>query len=164
MINEEIRDSEVRVIDSDGSQLGIMSGADALDKAAAKNLDLVKISPQANPPVCKIMDYGKYRFELAKREKENRKNQKIVSLKEVRLSPSIDDHDFETKLKNACKFLKSGDKVKVSVRFRGREIHHARLGEELLARFAEGVGELGTVDKKAKLEGKNMAMIITPKN
>lgn len=126
------------MIDSDGSQLGIMSGADALDKAAAKNLDLVKISPQANPPVCKIMDYGKYRFELAKREKENRKNQKIVSLKEVRLSPSIDDHDFETKLKNACKFLKSGDKVKVSVRFRGREIHHARLGEELLARFAEG--------------------------
>ena len=110
------------------------------------------------------MDYGKYRFELAKREKENRKNQKIVNLKEVRLSPSIDDHDFETKLKNACKFLKGGDKVKVSVRFRGREIHHARLGEELLARFAEGVGELGTVDKKAKLEGKNMAMIITPKN
>ncbi len=164
MINEEIRDGEVRVIDSDGSQLGIMSGADALDKAAAKNLDLVKISPQANPPVCKIMDYGKYRFELAKREKENRKNQKIVSLKEVRLSPSIDDHDFETKLKNACKFLKSGDKVKVSVRFRGREIHHARLGEELLARFVEGVGELGSVDKKAKLEGKNMAMIITPKN
>ena len=164
MINEEIRDGEVRVIDSDGSQLGIMSGAEALDRAAAKNLDLVKISPQANPPVCKIMDYGKYRFELAKREKENRKNQKIVNLKEVRLSPSIDDHDFETKLKNACKFLKSGDKVKVSVRFRGREIHHARLGEELLARFAEGVGELGSVDKKAKLEGKNMAMIITPKN
>lgn len=164
MINEEIRDSEVRVIDNDGSQLGIMSGREALEKAAAKNLDLVKISPQANPPVCKIMDYGKYRFELAKREKENRKNQKTVNVKEVRLSPSIDDHDFETKLKNACKFLKSGDKVKVSVRFRGREIHHAKLGEELLERFAEGAGEFGTVDKKAKLEGKNMAMIISPKN
>ena len=164
MINEEIRDSEVRVIDQDGSQLGIMSSSDALDAAIKRNLDLVKISPQANPPVCKIMDYGKYRFELAKKEKENRKNQKVVNLKEVRLSPSIDNHDFETKLKNACKFLKNGDKVKVSVRFRGREIHHAALGEELLARFAEGAAEFGTVDKKPKLEGKNMAVIITPKN
>ena len=164
MINEEIRDSEVRVIDQDGSQLGIMSSSEALDIAAKKNLDLVKISPQANPPVCKIMDYGKYRFELAKKEKENRKNQKVVNLKEVRLSPSIDNHDFETKLKNACKFLKNGDKVKVSVRFRGREIHHAALGEELLDRFAQGAQEFGTVDKKAKLEGKSMAITISPKN
>ena len=164
MINEEIRDKEVRVIDSDGSQLGIMSGKEAQEVALGKNLDLVKISPQANPPVCKIMDYGKYRFEAAKREKENRKNQKVVNLKEVRLSPSIDNHDFETKLKNACKFLKNGDKVKVSVRFRGREIHHTALGEELLNRFLEGVSELGAADKKAKLEGKNMAITISPKN
>ncbi len=110
------------------------------------------------------MDYGKYRFEAAKREKENRKNQKVVNLKEVRLSPSIDNHDFETKLKNACKFLKNGDKVKVSVRFRGREIHHTALGEELLNRFLEGVEEFGSADKKAKLEGKNMAITISPKN
>ncbi len=164
MINEEIRDNEVRVIDSDGSQLGIMPASKALDIAGAKNLDLVKISPQAKPPVCKIMDYGKYRFEIAKKEKENRKNQKIVNLKEVRLSPSIDNHDFETKLKNACKFLKNGDKVKVSVRFRGREIHHTAIGEEILNRFAQGAEEFGTVDKKAKLEGKNMAITISPKN
>lgn len=164
MINEEIRDNEVRVIDSDGSQLGIMSTSEALDKANKRNLDLVKISPQANPPVCKIMDYGKYRFELAKKEKENRKNQKVVNIKEVRLSPSIDNHDFETKLKNACKFLKSGDKVKVSVRFRGREINHTAIGEEILDRFVKGAEEFGTVDKKAKLEGKNMAVTISPKN
>ncbi len=164
MINEEIRDGEVRVIDSDGSQLGIMSAAQALEIAEKKNLDLVKISPQAKPPVCKIMDYGKYRFEVAKKEKENRKNQKVVNLKEVRLSPSIDNHDFETKLKNACKFLKNGDKVKVSVRFRGREIHHTAIGEEILSRFAQGAQEFGTVDKKAKLEGKNMAIVISPKN
>ena len=164
MINEEIRDKEVRVIDADGSQLGIMSATAALDAAIAKNLDLVKISPQANPPVCRIMDYGKYRFDTAKKEKENRKNQKVVNLKEVRLSPSIDNHDFETKLKNACKFLKNGDKVKVSVRFRGREIHHTSLGEELLERFVKGAEEVGTVDKKAKLEGKNMAITISPKN
>lgn len=164
MINEEIRDGEVRVIDSDGSQLGIMSSAQALEIAEKRNLDLVKISPQAKPPVCKIMDYGKYRFEVAKKEKENRKNQKVVNLKEVRLSPSIDNHDFETKLKNACKFLKNGDKVKVSVRFRGREIHHTAIGEEILSRFAQGAQEFGTVDKKAKLEGKNMAIVISPKN
>ena len=164
MINEKIKDSEVRVIDSDGSQLGIMPTSDALEAANKRNLDLVKISPQANPPVCKIMDYGKYRFELAKKEKENRKNQKVINVKEVRLSPSIDDHDFETKLKNACKFLKSGDKVKVSVRFRGREIHHTAIGEQLLDRFVEGAKEFGSVDKKAKLEGKNMAITISPKN
>lgn len=164
MINEEIRDSEVRVIDRDGSQLGIMSVNDALAAAIKENLDLVKISPQANPPVCKIMDYGKYRFELAKKEKENRKNQKTINIKEVRLSPSIDNHDFETKLKNACKFLKGGDKVKISVRFRGREIHHASLGEDLLNRFVDGIGDLGTVDKKAKLEGRSMAIVVSPKN
>ncbi len=163
MINEEIRDKEVRVIGNDGAQLGIMSSAQALELAAARNLDLVKISPQANPPVCKIMDYGKYRFEMAKREKENRKNQKVVNIKEVKLSPSIDTHDFETKLKAAFKFLSGGDKVKVTVRFRGREVQHSKLGEELLQRFADGVGEVGAVEKKPKLEGRNMAMVISPK-
>ena len=163
MINEDIRDKEIRVIGSNGDQLGIMSASEALDIAAKQNLDLVKISPQANPPVCKIMDYGKYRFEMAKREKENRKNQRVVNIKEVKLSPSIDTHDFETKLKAAVKFLGGGDKVKVTVRFRGREVQHAKLGEELLARFAEGASEVGNVEKAPKLEGKNMAMVIAPK-
>lgn len=162
MINEEIRDKEVRVIGEDGSQMGIMSAAAALEAANKRNLDLVKISPGANPPVCKIMDYGKYRFEMAKREKENRKNQKVVSIKEVKLSPSIDTHDFETKLRAAIKFLGSGDKVKVTVRFRGREVQHARLGEELLRRFCEGLDGAGVVEKQPKLEGKNMAMVISP--
>ena len=125
MINEEIRDKEVRLIDSDGSQLGIVNAKEAQKIAYSKNMDLVKIAPQAKPPVCKIMDYGKYKFEAAKKEKEARKNQKVVAIKEVRLSPSIDDHDFQTKARNAIKFLSSGDKVKVSVRFRGRELHHA---------------------------------------
>ncbi len=163
MINEEIRDKEVRVIGENGSQLGIMSAAQAQDTANKLNLDLVKISPNANPPVCKIMDYGKYRFEMAKREKENRKNQKVVSIKEVKLSPSIDTHDFETKLKAAVKFLQGGDKVKVTVRFRGREVQHAKLGEELLQRFCDGLDGAGVVEKKPKLEGKNMAMVVSPK-
>lgn len=163
MINEEIHDKEVRVISGGGEQLGIMSAAQALELAAKSNLDLVKISPQANPPVCKIMDYGKYRFEMAKREKENRKNQKVVNIKEIKLSPSIDTHDFETKLKAAVKFLNGGDKVKVAVRFRGREVQHSKLGEDLLRRFQEGVGEAGAVEKKPKLDGKIMAMIISPK-
>ena len=163
MINEEIRDKEVRVIGSDGGQLGIMSAAQAQEIANKQNLDLVKISPQANPPVCKIMDYGKFRFEQAKREKENRKNQKVVSIKEIQLSPSIDTHDFETKLSAAVKFLKGGDKVKVIVKFRGRQVKHEKLGEELLDRFCEGVAAAGTVEKKPKLEGRNMAMVISPK-
>lgn len=164
LLNEEITAKEVRLIGADGETLGIMSSDKALEIAYDQGMDLVLMSGQANPPVCKIMDYGKYRFELAKKEKENRKNQKVVNLKEVRLSPSIDNHDFETKLKNACKFLKNGDKVKVSVRFRGREIHHASIGEEILDRFVKGAEEFGTVDKKAKLEGKNMAITISPKN
>lgn len=163
MINEGIRDKELRIIGEDGSQLGIMSNQAALDLAAQKNLDLVKISPQANPPVCKLMDYGKFRFEQAKRDKENRKNQKIVAIKEVRLSASIDTHDFETKLKAAIKFLAAGDKVKVSIRFRGREVHHAKLGEETMNKFAEAVEEYGTVEKRPKLEGRNMLMFISPK-
>ena len=162
LINEKIRDPEVRLIGSDGEQLGIVSSAKALDIAASKNLDLVKIAPQAKPPVCKIMDYGKYRFEMAKKEKEQRKNQKVVSIKEIRLTPNIDDHDFFTKVNNAVKFLKSGDKVKVSVRFRGREVTHASLGEAILVRFGEAVESVGTVDKKPKLEGRSMAMFISP--
>lgn len=163
LINEEIREKEVRVIGKDGSQMGIMSIKDALEVAAKENMDLALIAPKAVPPTCKIMDYGKFKFEEAKREKENRKNQKVVDTKEVRLSPSIDTHDFETKLRNAVKFLKGGDKVKVTVRFRGREVHHSAVGEELLMKFAEGCEEVGIVDKKPKLEGRNMAMFLSPK-
>lgn len=163
LINEEIREKEVRVIGKDGAQMGIMSIKDALEVAAKENLDLALIAPKATPPTCKIMDYGKFKFEEAKREKENRKNQKVVDTKEVRLSPSIDTHDFETKLRNAVKFLKGGDKVKVTVRFRGREVHHSAVGEELLNKFAEGAAEVGIVDKQPKLEGRNMAMFLSPK-
>lgn len=163
MINDEIRDKEVRLIGSDGEQLGIVPIAQAMRLADEKNLDLVKIAPQAKPPVCKIMDYGKHKFELAKREKENRKNQKVVAIKEVRLSPNIDDHDFNTKLKAGIKFLKNGDKVKVSVRFRGREITHSSLGRDMLMKYKEGTQEYGDVDKGLKMEGRNMAMFITPK-
>lgn len=163
MINEEIRDKEVRVIDSDGSMLGIMQTSEALDIATAKNLDLVKIAPQAVPPVCKIMDYGKYMFELAKKEKEARKNQKVISIKEVWIKPTIEEHDFEFKAKNAYKFLKDGDKVKVSVRFRGREMNYTSLGEKVLIKFAQAVEEVGTVERKPKLEGRSMVMILNPK-
>lgn len=164
MINEEIRQKEARVVDSDGSQLGIMSVSEALKLAGDKNMDLVEIAPQAKPIVCKIMDYGKYKFEAAKREKENRKNQKTVEVKEVRLSPSIDTHDFETKAKNAMKFLKAGNKVKVTLRFRGREISHAQNSKVVLERFAELVKEYGTVDRQPKMEGRNMFMFLTPVN
>lgn len=163
LINEQIRDKQIRVIGADGEQLGIMDSRDALELAVQKNLDLVMIAPQAEPRVCKIMDYGKYRFELAKKEKENRKSQKVIEIKEVRLSPAIDTHDFETKLANAVKFLKHGDKVKVSVRFRGREIKHSALGKELLDKFAEGAEEFGTTDKNAKFEGRSMFILISPK-
>jgi translation initiation factor IF-3 len=163
MINEEIRDKEVRLIDADGTMLGIMVSKEAQKLANSKNLDLVKIAPQAVPPVCKIMDYGKYMFELAKKEKEARKNQKIISIKEVRVSPSIEDHDFEFKVKNAYKFLKDGDKVKVSVKFRGREMHYTSIGNEILEKFAESVKDVGVVEKKPKLEGKSMIMILNPK-
>ena len=159
MINEEIREKEVRLIGPDGEQLGIVDNKTAQVLAEEKNLDLVKIAPQAKPPVCRIMDYGKHKFELAKREKENRKNQKVVGLKEVRLTPNIDDHDFNTKMNQAIKFLKSGDKVKVSVRFRGREITHSSLGRDLLNRFRDGVEEFGGADKDIKLEGRHMAMV-----
>ena len=163
MINEEIRDKEVRLIDFDGSQLDIVNIDFAMKKAEERGMDLVKIAPQAKPPVCKIMDYGKYRFEMAKREKEAKKNQKTVSIKEIRISPSIDVHDFDTKVNHTKKFLASGDKVKITVRFRGRELQHTQLGNELLARFAQAVAENGNVEKAAKLEGRNMTMTVAPK-
>lgn len=162
-INEEIRDRELRIVGPDGSQLGIMSSRDALKLAAEKNMDLVKIAPQATPPVCRIMDYGKYRFEQAKREKEARKNQRVIEVKEVRLSINIDKHDFDTKAANAVKFLTAGNKVKVSVRFRGREMAHPELGRELLERFIAACSEVGSVDKIPKMEGRSMVLFITPK-
>ena len=162
-INEEIRDKEIRVISADGAQLGVMSATQALNLAEEKNLDLVKIAPQATPPVCKIMDYGKYRFEQAKREKEAKKNQRVVDIKEVRLTLNIDTHDFETKVNHAFRFLNGGDKVKVSIRFRGREMGHPELGGEIMKRFAEACSELAVIEKPAKLEGRNMLMFLAPK-
>lgn len=162
-INEQIRDKELRVIDSDGTQLGIMPLRRAMELAEQKNLDLVKIAPQANPPVCKIIDYGKFRFEQAKREKEARKNQKVIDIKEIRLSLKIDTHDFETKVGHAKKFLAGGDKVKVSVRFRGREMAHPELGTVLIQRFADALAETGTIDKQPKMEGRSMVMFVSPK-
>lgn len=163
-INEEIRDKEVRVIGADGAQLGIMSSAAALEIAEGKDLDLVKIAPGSNPPVCKIMDYGKFRFEQLKKEKEAKKNQHVVEVKEIRMSPSIDTNDFNTKIKNAMKFLKDGNRVKVTVRFRGREMAHTSLGADLLKKFGSDCAELATVAKGAKLEGRNMSMFLSPKN
>lgn len=151
----------MRVIDADGSQLGIMQTRDALRKAEDQNLDLVKIAPQGNPPVCKILDYGKYRFELQKRDKEARKNQKVVDIKEVRLSLNIDTNDFNTKVAQATKFLEKGDKVKVSIRFRGREMAHTNLGLEVHRRFAEAVPG-AVIEKQPKLEGRSMQMFLAP--
>ena len=162
-INEEIRDKELRVISNDGEQLGIMSASEALRLAEERDLDLVKISPQAKPPVCKIMDYGKYRFDMAKREKEARKNQRVVDIKEVRLSVNIDTHDFDTKVGHAKRFIAGGDKVKVSIRFRGREMAHTNLGIEIMERFAQACAETAVVEKAAKLEGRQMLMFLTPK-
>ena len=162
-INEEIKDKEIRLIGEDGAQLGIMPPADALAIAVEKELDLVKIAPGSVPPVCRIMDYGKYRFEQAKREKEARRNQHIVEVKEIRMSPSIGVNDFNVKLKNGLKFLKDGDRLKVTVRFRGREMAHTNIGEDLLKKFAEECAEFGSVDKNPKLEGRHMSMFLTSK-
>ena len=162
-INEEIRDKEIRLIGSGGEQLGIMSAAQAQHIADEQGLDLVKISPQAKPPVCKLMDYGKFRFEQGKREKEAKKNQHVVEIKEIRMSPGIDVGDFNTKLKNAQKFLADGNRVKVSVRFRGREMAHTDIGKDLLVRFAEQCAEVATLDKEPKLEGRSMSIFLSPK-
>ena len=162
-LNEDIRDSEIRLIGSTGEQLGIMSAAQAQRIADEHGLDLVKISPQATPPVCKLMDYGKFRFEQGKREKEAKKNQHVVEIKEIRMSPGIDVGDFNTKLKNAQKFLADGNRVKVSVRFRGREMAHTDIGKDLLVRFAEQCAEVATLDKEPKLEGRSMSIFLSPK-
>jgi len=150
-------------VDSDGSQLGVMSSREALALAESRDMDLVKIAPKANPTVCKIIDYGKFRFEQSKREKEARKNQKTVELKEIRLSLNIDVHDIETKKKNAVKFLKEGNKVKVSIRFKGREMGHPELGLDVMRRFASEMMEVANVERAAKLEGRTMLMFLAPK-
>ena len=163
-INEEIRDREVRVIDSDGSQLGIMATSEALNLAAEKKLDLVNVAPSAKPPVCKILDYGKYRYEMQKKEKEAKKKQKVTQVKEIRVSTFIEKHDLQVKANNAAKFLKEGDKVKVSLRFRGREKGYANVGEEVMKTFADAIAEVGVIEKKPMLEGRSMIMILAPKN
>ena len=162
-INEEIRAREVRVITADGEQLGIMSGRAAQQLAVERHLDLVEIAPTAKPPVCKIMDYGKFRYEQQKREKEARKKQKTFDIKEVKLRPGIEDHDFNVKYKNAVRFLEDGDKVKVTIMFRGRELSHPELGEVLLNKMAEQLKKIAVVERVPKLEGKNMIMIVAPK-
>ena len=164
-INTDIKFKEVRVIDSDGSQLGIMPIAKAIDAAYAKDLDLACMSPNADPPVCRIMDYGKYRFEQMKREKEAKKNQKVIEIKEIRIiGLGIDTHDFETKGNHAIRFLKDGNKVKVAIRFRGRELGHPEIGIELMDKFAKYCEEYCTVEKAAKMEGRNMLMFLAPKS
>ena len=162
-INEEITDKEIRLIGNEGEQLGIMSAEEALRIATERDLDLVKIAPGSNPPVCKIMDYGKYRFEQAKKEKDAKKNQRVIEIKEIRMSPGIGDNDFNTKLKNGQKFLNDGNRVKVSVRFRGREMAHTDIGEVLLRNFAEKCADIANLDKAPKLEGRNMSMFLSPK-
>ncbi len=162
-LNEDIRDKEVRVIGPTGDQLGIMSPRDALARAYEQGLDLVKIAPNATPPVCRLMDYGKFRFEQAKKEKEAKKNQHVTEIKEIRMSPGIDTNDFNVKLKNAQKFLKDGNRVKVTVRFRGREMAHTDIGRQLLVRFGEACQEIASVDKNPKLDGRHMSMFLAPK-
>lgn len=163
-LNEEIRDKEIRLIGADGAQLGIVSAAQANAMAEEQGFDLVKISPNAVPPVCKIMDYSKFCFDQKKREKEAKKNQRVVEVKEIRMSPSIDTNDLNTKIKAAQKFLQDGNRVKVSVRFRGREMAHTNLGEKLLMDFADACAEIASMEKNPKLEGRFMAMFLAPKN
>ncbi|WP_093228293.1 translation initiation factor IF-3 [Thermoflavimicrobium dichotomicum] len=162
-VNEAIRAREVRLIGPDGDQLGIKPLKEALKLAQELNLDLVNVAPQAKPPVCRIMDYGKFRYEQSKREKEARKKQKIIQVKEVRLSPTIDENDVQTKLKNVKKFLQKGDKVKLTIRFRGREITHQELGRRVLDRMANEVKDLSEIERHPKVEGRQMIMILTPK-
>ena len=163
MINEQIRDKEVRLISADGEQLGIMSSRDAMKLAQEAELDLVKIAPTAKPPVCKIIDYGKYRYELARKEKEAKKKQKTIEIKEVRLSPNIDTNDLNTKVGAARKFITKGDKVKVTLRFRGREMAHMNSSKYILDEFAESLSDIATVDKAPKVEGRSMTMFLTAK-
>lgn len=162
-VNHEIKAREVRLIGPDGKQLGIMPLKDALRYAQEAQLDLVKIASNAKPPVCKIMDFGKYKYEQSKREKEARKNQKVINIKEIRMNPTIDDHDFQVRLKSAVKFLKDGNKVKVSIKFRGRQMIHTKLGEDVLNKMVEHIQEVGIVEKPPTMEGRNMVMVLSPK-
>jgi translation initiation factor IF-3 len=164
LLNDGIRAREVRLIDQNGEQLGIKSKIEALEIATRVNLDLVLVAPNAKPPVARVMDYGKFKFEQQKKEKEARKNQKIITTKEVRLSPSIDEHDFNTKLRNAIKFLEKGDKVKASIRFKGRAITHKEIGQRVLVLFAEECKEVATVESHPKMDGRSMFMVLAPKN
>ena len=161
LINEQIHLNEVQVISDSGEKLGLMSSSDALNLAIDRNLDLVLVAPQANPPVCKIMNYGKYKFEQAKREKEAKKKQKSLEVKELRVTPNTEEHDFNFKVKNARKFLESGSKVKVTVHFRGRELNYVKLGEDILNRFIDELSDIATPEKKPLLEGKNMFIIFS---
>ncbi|HSP22366.1 MAG TPA: translation initiation factor IF-3 [Planococcus sp. (in: firmicutes)] len=163
-VNEGIRARELRVIDQNGEQLGIKTRTEALEIAARVNLDLVLVAPQAKPPVARIMDHGKFKFEQQKKDREIRKNQKVIIVKEVRLSPSIDDHDFDTKLRNAIKFLEKGDKVKASIRFKGRAITHKEIGQRVLERFAEACKEVATVEQRPKMDGRSMFLMLAPVN
>ena len=163
MVNEGIRVRELRLISDNGDQLGVKTKQEALKMAEDANLDLVLVAPKAKPPVAKIMDYGKYRFELQKKQREARKKQKVVNIKEVRLSPTIDTNDFNTKMKNARKFLSKGDKVKVSIRFKGRAITHKDIGRDVLNRFAEATEDVATVESKAKMDGRSMFLMLAPK-
>ncbi len=164
MVNDGIRAREVRLIGANGDQLGIKSRQEALEIATRANLDLVMVAPNAKPPVCRIMDYGKFRFEQQKKDKEARKNQKIINLKEVRLSPTIDEHDFNTKLRNARKFLEKGDKVKASIRFKGRAITHKGIGQKVLDRFSSECADLSTIESHPKMDGRSMFLVLAPKN
>ncbi|XKI13075.1 translation initiation factor IF-3 [Sporosarcina sp. ANT_H38] len=161
-VNEGIRARELRIIDHNGDQLGIKTRTEALEIAALANLDLVLVAPTAKPPVARIMDHGKFKFEQQKKDREVRKNQKIILLKEVRLSPTIDEHDFQTKLRNAIKFLEKGDKVKASIRFRGRAITHKEIGQRVLDRFAEACKDVSTVEQRPKMEGRSMFLVLAP--
>ncbi|AQU78991.1 translation initiation factor IF-3 [Planococcus faecalis] len=163
-VNDGIRARELRVIDQNGEQLGIKTRIEALEIAARVNLDLVLVAPQAKPPVARIMDHGKFKFEQQKKDREIRKNQKVIIVKEVRLSPSIDDHDFNTKLRNAIKFLEKGDKVKASIRFKGRAITHKEIGQRVLERFAEACKEVATVEQRPKMDGRSMFLMLAPVN
>lgn len=163
-MNEAIRAREVRLIDVDGNQVGVVPTKEALNRAKDANLDLVVVAPQAKPPVCRIMDYGKFKYEQSKKEKEARKKQKVIHVKEVRLSPNIEEHDLQTKLRNVRKFLNQGDKVKLTIRFRGRQITHSEIGQEILEKMSKEVEDISVVERKAKMEGRNMIMILGPKN
>ncbi|SDJ74720.1 translation initiation factor IF-3 [Alkalibacterium thalassium] len=164
IVNDRIRANEVRLIGKDGEQIGVVQRKEALRLAEEANMDLVLVSPNAKPPVARVMDYGKYRYEQQKKEREARKNQKVVNIKEIRLSPTIDDHDFDTKLRNARKFLEKGDKVKVSIRFRGRAITHKDIGREVLERMAEKASDISQVESKAKMDGRSMFLMLAPKS